>query len=372
MENTYVTPMAYDFCGLGSNESFLKEDPAPFRVDRDFEVIKKKIDKARNLSETEKLDRLRKSKLENAANKYVIDKRYNKLHDRKCSHVKDIPDEYFEMSETYVHNMRTCKNCRNIALIRKCVKRSEDIKPVEAFFNKMNAEYQDIYNLCKINKIKIRPVTSKVLELKVKVDRWRIEISADGYYRTLLHNNYIIEDYRRIMQPGFHIHVKQKHVAFSEMVKIMTSYQTNYHVDQLIKQENDELEMAPENDIGVPRPEELFNIPNVARLKKIKIFYDRYIYIDTDRNFGETVFEKRRIKAKQIDKVTSNRIKYTVVICDIPKWHRNKIFSTMCEIKYKMWKAGFRDTYVCSLAMLQYLDKKKIKYTTHFRANIFL
>lgn len=366
MENTYVNPMGYDFYRLNTENRVMQEAHTPFKVDRDFEAIENKTNKSQNISEREKLARLRKSKLDDINNKFAIDKRNNILHDRACACVKNIPDKYFAMSKTYVHKMKTCPKCRDTALIRKCAKSADDIKLVATFFNKVNATHQDIYSLCKKSKITIRAVSTKILEIKLNEDSWQIEISSDGYYRSLMHNNYIIENYCRTMQPGFHFHIKQKHVAFSDLVKIMTSYKKNFHVDKMIKQEQDELEMAPENDIGVPRPEELFKIPNVAKLKKIKLFYDRYMYIDSDRNFSDTVFAKRGIKAKQIDKVTSDRIKYTVVICDVPKWHRKKIFSAMGEIKSKMWKAGFREIYICSLAMLQYLDKNKIKYTTHF------
>ncbi len=338
-----------------------------FRVDRDFEVIKNKINKLQGMSEAEKAASLRQSKLDNTANRFVIDKRNNMLHDRGCKCAKEIPDEYFDMSETYIPNMKTCKVCKENALIRKCVKWPSDLKTVTTVLNKMNAKYGDILKLSNAKRISIRAITSKIIELRVNADKWRIEISPDGYFRTLLHNNYIIEDHKRIIQSGFHTHFKNKHISFSDIVKQMTTYRSCYHVNKIIKAEKDALEMAPENDIGVPRLDELFKIPNVVRLKKFKLLYDRYMYIDTVRDYGSDVFIKRGIKAKPIDKITSNRIKYIVVICDIPKWQRSKIFSAMSEIKSKMLRGGFRDTYLCSLTMMQYLDKRKIKYTTRFK-----
>lgn len=276
------------------------------------------------------------------------------------------PDEYFDMSETYVSDARTCKKCREMALIRKCVKSSNDLKPVTVILHKMEAEYGDIFRLSHADEISIKAVTSKIIELKVNADTWRIEISPEGYFRTLLHNNYIIEDYNRIMRPGFHVHVKKEHIPFRELVSAMITYRANYHVNRMIQGENVALKHAPENDIGVPRNEELFQVPTAVKLKKFKLLYDRYMYIDTVHDYAREVFAKRGIRAKRIDMVTGSESEFVVVVCDIPKWKRKGMFRVMCEIKSKMFRNGYKDAYMCGITMMRYLEKKGINYRTRF------
>ena len=359
MQDKYMTQSgssAYDIFDL-------IENPPQFRVDQNYEVVKEKIRQAVPQTKEEKALNLKMQKLNNAANKFVIDVKNQILHDRHCRCVRNIDAEDFDMAKSFQEGLKLCKVCADVALIRKCVNSSKDFNIVKTIFRKMKAETQDLQWLCNCKLVQMKAISPHVVELRVNEDVWRIEISDDGKYRTLLHNNYRIIGTKRIMGKGFHTHFERKPARFHEIAKAMIKYDTEFHIRQRIENPPvDVMELAPENDIYVVDLQELFSIPTVIRLKKIKLFYHRYLYIDNVENFGEKVFKERGIKAKIISKAASDEFGYAVVICDIPKWQREKVFSAMTKIKALMWRKGYKSAYVCIQATIKYLDKNKIRY----------
>ena len=110
--------------------------------------------------------------------------------------------------------------------------------------------------------------------------------------------------------------------------------------------------------------DELFQTPTAVRLKKFMLFHDRYIYIDIKDGISEKVFKERGIRGRNIDMIEGSESDFVVIVRDIPKWQRKKVFSAMNKVKSKMFKYGYKDVHICGVAMMQYLKKANVRYSS--------
>ena len=345
----------------------LLNNPPEFKVDKDFEYLNEKLSKAIKTNEEKKVQEAitaeralmtqrRKSKMGDARFKFVINKRDSILHDRTCKLVRKIPDEHFDMKENLGYQTKMCKACHIRALIRNCIDDQNDIEAVEDFFKRIYAKREDIIELLNRREVELKIISLNVLEIKVKCDKWRIYIYSKNGQLALKHNNYHIEDRKRIMDEGFHNQTINGRRSFKAVCQIMINYKSKFHIEE----EDAYLEMAPDNNVAIDNND--FNIKTAVRLKRFSLIFNRYIFIDTKSRRHEKVFKKRKIRYRIVKELFSQTTPYGVIVCDIPKWHQKKIFAAINNIKADIYKEGHGRICLCGIGLLDYLNREKIEF----------
>lgn len=362
-----------------SNELFeLLDHPPTFKVDKNFEKTKEKISnityidelKQKELRKFQKREaalQKRKSKLNDSQFKYAYNTDEKILHDRSCELIKKIPDEYFDMLKEADYNMRFCRKCHVRALIRNCIDDQNDICIVEKILKRAYAKHEDVIGLFARKNIQMKCISDSIIEIKINDDKWRIIIENENDKLVLMHNNYHIENGNRIIEQGFHRQTVNGRQSFKAISQIIINYKSSFHVEKaqrLITEEKRKcdkyLELAPDNDIEIVN--DYFNIATVVKLKKFAIIYNRYMFVDTKVEHYKKVFQDRQISYKTIDAVYCAEFVYGIIVCDVPKWHRRKMFSAINRIKRNIYKEGHKSAYLCAVSMKRYLDRNKIKY----------
>ena len=339
----------------------LLENPPDYKIDRDFEQEKEKISNKINISDEERALREKSSKLSDPRTRYVIDTHMGVLHDRSCIQVKAIPPEFLEVRYEFGTDYKSCKKCRLVAIVRSCLQNPEKLPAAVRFLTRLSAKAEDVSFLMLRRNASMRYLSPFEMEFIVNDDTWRINIS--GSRPLLLHNNYVVSDcHDREFTSGFHEQKVTGYPSFHSMSMIMANYAWADHRKERILAEEAELELAPDNEIDVLQPD-TFHLSTAVRLKKFRLFCDRYIFVDTNQYFYKTVFRKRKIRCKVLQTRESQEFAYALVLCAIPKWHRRKVYSAVNEIKSKIYKSGHSRGYVCCKSVMDVLDRQAVRYT---------
>lgn len=360
----------------------LLEDPPEFKVDRDFEYFKKRLENIPYVEECKRAERerirekemfaeKRKSRMNTSQLRYAYDTRKKVLHDRSCRWVSKIPDEFFEMCRDFDHGMNLCRKCHIRMLIRACIDDQEDVELAEQILRRLYAKREDMVSLLNRKNVEIRCVSNRSLEVKLNDDTWRIVAPRkEGEELTLLHNNYRIEDGKRIIERGFHRQCINGRKSFKAASRIIVDYKAQFHIEEIYrssgsgKSESDMyLEMAPDNDVQIEQDN--FNRPTAVRLRRFSLISDRYMFIDTKAKHHENVFRKRKLRYKVIYESYCDDFAYGVVICSIPKWYRSKMFAAINNIKRDMYKEGHGRGYLCGICMIRHLKNRGMRFDTY-------
>ena len=348
--------------------------PSEFKVDSNFEKTNEKVQRALNISDEEKekrlkssendrLARMRKHKLNDPYNRYIFHREKRILHDRTCRAAEKIPDGYFEMCHEFTFEMPSCRECRVRAVIRKCIDTPEDIEAAEGFFNRIIADAGDIYKLLRHKGAAIRCISPNIMEFAVNEDTWRLQYTQKSHIVRLLHNNYCIKEKERIIEKGFHEQRVNGRCMFHVAAQIMAEYQSDYHIKEIQQEEDLQMEMAPVNEIEIK--EDNFSLPTAVRIKKFSLLYNRYMFIDTKAKYYRKVFQHRKIRYKKKKEAYCVDYVYGVVICDIPKWYRRKMFSAFNKIKTSIYKEGHGRSYLCGICLIRHLKNSGIPFETY-------
>lgn len=330
----------------------LLNNPPAYKIDRDFELEKEKIQTNKNAIYSGP----------NKSYRFVLNSKTKLIHDKDCLCIKDIPEE----NKVYLDDLETkyklCGNCKRDFMLSYCASDKMEKKLLHRLFQKLGADVEEVYYYITKRNVKIKYISSDCLEVKSGKDTWRIK--ADEYAKHLLHNNYEIIEYERVFRDGFHEHRVWGN-TFGKMMKQILDYGSDYHVNEIIKEEDDALETAPDNMEFEIEPEDIFNKPTMVKVKNRSLLYNRYIFIDTKDKFYKDAFSKYKIKRyRVINDVESSNYDYTVVFCDVPKWHRKKMFKVNNKIKSTMIKNNYKQGYLCGEGLIDILKKSEIEFTT--------
>ncbi len=147
---------------------------------------------------------IRKSIMEDKEFKYVYSMHGNLVHDKNCYLVKRIPDNEFKYLRNYPLWLKQCPKCAANAYIRNGAMDFEKIK-----------EYRELFAMMKVNNDMLRHIYidcgmktriyRNTLTVYYNEDTWKITyLDSPGRVR-LYHNNYHIEDGKRVFEKSFHI-----------------------------------------------------------------------------------------------------------------------------------------------------------------------
>ena len=173
--------------------------------------------------------RRRDSLMSRRSMRYAIDPS-GVIHDRDCPHVADIPDKDFSMCEDFPNGKSVCFTCYRKALIRKGLdlNLTRHMPMVLNVFSRMKANNHDLTLLFIEHNAFIYKIEPDCVYLKVREDRWMVQVSEYGCI--LYHNNYRkISETQRVMEDDFHLQTITP-VMFQAAVSIMGRYVWNKHV----------------------------------------------------------------------------------------------------------------------------------------------
>lgn len=184
--------------------------------------------------------RKRSSLMDNPKMLYAYSVINRVLHDRNCDLVKDIPNEEFRMSSTFVKRMRICSHCKRNVFIRNGI--GDDHRRFQAylrFFNQLEVSDDELYILIIENGAKLKWISNDVMQIHIKDDTWRVIRTAQGL--ELWHNNYIrLEDYSRHFIDRFHCQASCELTNFSFLLRIILSYSWDNHIEAFEKSKDAE------------------------------------------------------------------------------------------------------------------------------------
>lgn len=147
---------------------------------------------------------IRKSIMEDKEFKYVYSMNGNTVHDKNCYLVKKIPDNEFKYLRNYPLWLKQCPKCAASAYIRNGAIDFEKIREYRELFRMMkvgNDMLRHIYIDCGM---KTR-IYRNTLTVYYNEDTWKITyLDTPGRVR-LYHNNYHVEDGKRVFEKSFHI-----------------------------------------------------------------------------------------------------------------------------------------------------------------------
>ena len=183
----------------GESEIYRAE---PFHVDRNYEIQNNAIKQKLNLTEEEKLDRLRQQKLTDPALKCILDLENHIVHDRDCPYGREIKKEYFDASETRPQGFRRCKHCFLNLLVRQILENDQYTEQTAAFLRSIGATADRLLRFMQQNNVRLRYITGRILQIKVNEDTWQIRKEGNSYL--LFHNNYVFCGRERRLLNDFH------------------------------------------------------------------------------------------------------------------------------------------------------------------------
>ena len=330
----------------------------PFHVDRDFEVQNNAIRKKLNLTEDERLDRLRQRKLTDPALKCILDLEHRIVHDRDCPYGRDIPKEHFDASETRPQGFKRCRRCFLDLLVRQALENDQYTAQAAAFLRSIGTTADRFLRFMQQNEVRLRYITGRILQIKVNEDTWQIRKVGGRFL--LFHNNYVFCGRERRLLNDFHEQKVRASLGFDGYAEIMETYKPAFHIDRIIAEEELEMERAPDNFI---LPENIFQQPTAVRLEKTGLIFVKYIIIDGKECFYKKVFRKRGIRAIIRKKALNHSGEYTVLICLIPKWQCGKVFAAVNEVKRRLFKVKKRNADLCCTGIRNVLERKEVPYT---------
>ena len=106
----------------------LLQNPPEFKVDRDYEKEKEKIQTkvSREITDEE----WKNLQLSDKTNRFIIDMKKLIIHDRSCKIGRELPKERFAVAKYFDGKMQTCDTCRIAAAIRQITVSDDEYKKI--------------------------------------------------------------------------------------------------------------------------------------------------------------------------------------------------------------------------------------------------
>lgn len=335
--------------------------PPEFKVDRNFEKEKEKIEEKLSRPEREEKE-WKQTFLQVQTNRFIVDTEENRIHDRSCQRARNLSKERFTMREDFDGKLKKCEDCYFKAVIRQMTEKPEEYKKILELLEYVAVK--DLERLMEGGAV-IRYVTYNTLEIQHGEDRWRLEKNSKRNF-ALFHNSYILEESRRRFTGKFHLQQMKREYTFHNDVAEILGYNSDFHIEQALEINRNTmkqaLDTAPENHLLYPTPATVtFYWPTVRRIRRKGILFDYFMYVDCAEDFAPAIFQKRKIRLYKLHELTGISDGYKLVFCKIPKWQRHLVFAAVSDVKRAMYKIGLQKGYNVMKAAKEYFAARGIE-----------
>ena len=184
------------------------------------------------VSEEQKLLMMKRSSaMDNKRIVYVYSAKDDKVHDKACPLVKEIPNQDFRASETLPEGRWLCLNCRMMMVVRRGCK--DDFKHYDLykrFFQRGGIRVEAVEELVDQYGASIHMEDPDTLWVKCREDQWKIVLGGERKV-TLLHNNYmLIGENQRYIFGGYHNQTPSGNVNMAYALKLIEGYTWEGHL----------------------------------------------------------------------------------------------------------------------------------------------
>lgn len=212
---------------------------------------------------------------------YIFSMNENFIHDKTCPEVLKFQRSELRYVKEYPCHLPQCARCAHKAYLRNGASDIEKFNVYMSFFKKINITdslIRHMYIDCGMKTTLIED--DNAIQIYYKNDVWRVILLNNQGNVRLLHNNYRVENGRRVFCAGFHIqseYCKETNIQFA--LSVIENYSWVKHVS---KTRASFLEYRPIRTI---------------RFRKKENFFNMNMWNDDKKNINEEISENEFLNA---------------------------------------------------------------------------